>query len=187
MKKGKDGSLIWRGQAFGPVDGLAVGDCFGGEHSGEWEGRGRLEMSAKGLHRPMVAGIWGNVAEGGCYSLVMNGGYEDDFDEGSVFTYTGSGGRNFAGNKRTAPQSSNQSWANTYNAALLASYENSKPVRVFRGHKLDSPHAPSEAQGYRYDGLYDCVKAWDGPGESGFTVCKFRLERAPGQPPLPNA
>ena len=175
---------MWRGQSFGLVNGLNVGDCFGGEGSGEWEGRGRLEMSAKGFHRPMVAGIWGKP-EIGCYSLVMNGGYEDDFDEGDVFTYTGSGGRNLTGNKRTAPQSSNQSWANSYNAALLRSSESGQPVRVFRGHKLDSPYAPDEKEGYRYDGIYRCVKAWDGPGESGYTVCKFRLERVAGQAPLP--
>ena len=42
----------------------------------------------------------------GCQSIVLAGGYEDD--NGDVFTYTGSGGRNLSGNKRTAEQSSNQ-------------------------------------------------------------------------------
>ena len=79
----------------------------------------RLEMSAKGVHRPMVAGIWGNEALGGAYSLVMNGGYEvnpnltklpklsdPNSDTASrtimikvIFTYTGSGGRDLSGNK----------------------------------------------------------------------------------------
>lgn len=36
------------------------------------------------------------------------GGYEDDTDNGFEFTYTGSGGRDLSGNKRTADQSSDQ-------------------------------------------------------------------------------
>ena len=55
--------------------------------------------------RPHVAGIAGTATEG-CPSLVLGGGYEDDVDDGDSFTYTGSGGRDLSGNKRTAPQSS---------------------------------------------------------------------------------
>lgn len=36
------------------------------------------------------------------------GGYEDDVDHGVEFTYTGSGGRDLSGNKRTAEQSCDQ-------------------------------------------------------------------------------
>ncbi len=32
---------------------------------------------------------------------VLSGGYEDDKDEGEWFLYTGSGGRDLSGNKRT--------------------------------------------------------------------------------------
>jgi hypothetical protein len=34
-------------------------------------------------------------------SVVLSGGYEDDHDEGEWFLYTGSGGRDLSGNKRT--------------------------------------------------------------------------------------
>ncbi|KIK62389.1 hypothetical protein GYMLUDRAFT_164905, partial [Collybiopsis luxurians FD-317 M1] len=43
------------------------------------------------------------------------------------------------------------------------------PVRVIRGHTLDSPYAP--AQGYRYDGLYKVAKVLR--GKSGFLLCRF--------------
>ena len=36
------------------------------------------------------------------------GGYEDDVDNGETFTYTGAGGRDLSGNKRTAEQSCDQ-------------------------------------------------------------------------------
>ena len=37
-----------------------------------------------------------------------SGGYEDDEDRGETFTYTGAGGRDLSGNKRTAEQSCDQ-------------------------------------------------------------------------------
>lgn len=64
-------------------------------------------MSEAGVHRPPVGGIHGRENEG-CYSIVLSGGYEDDVDNGDEFLYTGSGGRNLSGNKRTAKQSSHQ-------------------------------------------------------------------------------
>ena len=39
---------------------------------------------------------------------MLAGGYEDDIDNGDEFTYTGSGGRDLSGNRRTAVQSSDQ-------------------------------------------------------------------------------
>jgi len=39
---------------------------------------------------------------------VLSGGYEDDVDNGDEFFYTGSGGRDLSGNKRTALQSCDQ-------------------------------------------------------------------------------
>jgi hypothetical protein len=42
------------------------------------------------LFRPWVAGIHGKAMIG-TYSIVLNGGYEDDLDNGSTFLYTGSG------------------------------------------------------------------------------------------------
>lgn len=54
-----------------------------------------------------MAGIHGRENEG-AYSIVLSGGYEDDEDNGDSFTYTGSGGRDLSGNKRTAEQSCDQ-------------------------------------------------------------------------------
>ena len=67
----------------------------------------RIQVSEEGVHRPPVAGIAGKAKEG-CQSIVLSGGYEDDEDNGEYFTYTGSGGRDLTGNKRTAGQSSDQ-------------------------------------------------------------------------------
>ena len=54
-----------------------------------------------------MAGIHGRENDGS-YSIVLSGGYEDDEDEGEEFTYSGSGGRDLSGNKRTAKQSYDQ-------------------------------------------------------------------------------
>jgi hypothetical protein len=54
-----------------------------------------------------VAGIHGRENEG-AYSIVLSGGYDEDIDDGEEFTYSGSGGRDLSGNKRTAKQSMDQ-------------------------------------------------------------------------------
>ena len=66
-----------------------------------------LKASEAGVHRPPVGGIHGREKEG-AYSIVLSGGYEDDMDNGDSFYYTGSGGRDLSGNKRTAGQSCDQ-------------------------------------------------------------------------------
>lgn len=66
-----------------------------------------VQASESGVHRPPVGGIHGREKEG-AYSIVLSGGYEDDLDEGDSFYYTGSGGRDLTGNKRTADQSCDQ-------------------------------------------------------------------------------
>ena len=66
-----------------------------------------LQASEAGVHRPPVGGIHGREKEG-AYSIVLSGGYEDDMDNGDSFYYTGSGGRDLTGNKRTAGQSCDQ-------------------------------------------------------------------------------
>lgn len=51
---------------------------------------------------------------------MLSGGYEDDVDNGDEFLYTGSGGRDLSGNKRTALQSCDQQLTryNRYNLYL---------------------------------------------------------------------
>ncbi|GMK54588.1 hypothetical protein CspeluHIS016_0111740 [Cutaneotrichosporon spelunceum] len=149
----------------------------------------RMDCSTDAAHAPTVAGISGN-AELGAWSVALSGGYPDDMDLGDVFTYTGSGGRDLKGtrdkpkNLRTAPQTFDQSFEHSYNAALKTSAETKKPVRVMRGFKLLSPYA--SAEGYRYDGLYIVERAWMAPGlTKTLRVCKYAFKRLPGQPPLP--
>ena len=71
-----------------------------------------LQASEAGVHRPPVSGIHGR-ADHGAYSIVLSGGYEDDEDNGDSFTYTGAGGRDLSGNKRTAEQSCDQKLTST--------------------------------------------------------------------------
>ena len=52
--------------------------------------------------------IFQGQSDKGCQSIVLAGGYEDDTDNGDEFVYTGSGGRDLSGNKRTAKQSADQ-------------------------------------------------------------------------------
>ncbi|EAU93010.2 hypothetical protein CC1G_06730 [Coprinopsis cinerea okayama7 len=166
-----------RFKIFGHIPGIEVGT---------WWAQ-RAQCSADGVHAPYVQGISGG--KNGAYSVALSGGYDDDVDMGYAFTYTGSGGRDLKGtpsnrkNLRTAPQSSDQTFENLANKALLKSTETKKPVRVIRGYKVPSKYAPYE--GYRYDGLYTVEKAWMERGLSGFLVCKYAFKRLPGQPPLP--
>ncbi|PSS37713.1 hypothetical protein PHLCEN_2v406 [Hermanssonia centrifuga] len=172
-------------RTYGAIPGVRVGTW--------WETRKACSIDA--IHAPWVAGI--SPGPDGCYSVALSGGYEDDVDVGEALyasqlfpphydlqriyhsTYTGSGGRDLKGTKnnpknlRTAPQSSDQSFNNTYNRSLQLSVETKKPVRVIRGYKLHSIYAPAE--GYRYDGLYTVEKAWmeKGLNSAGHKVCKF--------------
>ena len=85
------------GHHFGPIPGIEVGMSW----------QYRVQVSGAGIHRPPVAGIAGQPSFG-CQSIVLAGGYEDDVDNGDKFSYTGSGGRDLTGNKRTESQSFDQ-------------------------------------------------------------------------------
>ncbi|KAK0099046.1 hypothetical protein PV326_008360 [Microctonus aethiopoides] len=153
----------------------------------------RLQVSEAGVHRPHVAGIHGRESE--CaYSLVLSGGYEDDVDNGDEFIYTGSGGRDLSGNKRTAAQSSDQTLTKMNKALALnckakfndiigAAAENWRdgiPVRVVRSAKMrkhSQSHKYAPEQGFRYDGIYKVCKYFPEKGKSGFTVWRFILRR----------
>lgn len=85
--------------------------------------------------------------------FLLAGGYEGDVDLGERLTFSGAGGRALKGtdakpeNRRTAPQSANQSWETPMNASLRKSVETGKPIRVLRGFKGKSCFAPET--GYR--------------------------------------
>ncbi|CAZ81145.1 unnamed protein product [Tuber melanosporum] len=161
-------------KVFGPIRGIKVGHWW----------PSRLACSADAVHPPTVGGIYGGTTTG-AYSVAVSGGYEDDVDEGFRFTFTGSGGRDLKGtasnpkNLRTAPQSSDQTLTG-FNLALKVSCDTGNPVRVIRGFKATL--GPEE--GYRYDGLYKVLKAWQETGLSGFKVWKYAFKRIDGQAPL---
>ncbi|XP_043284364.1 E3 ubiquitin-protein ligase UHRF1-like [Venturia canescens] len=149
----------------------------------------RLGVSQAGVHRPRIGGIHGREKD--CaYSIVLSGGYEDNIDDGDEFIYTGSGGRDLSGNKRTAEQSCDQTLTRMNKALALncsakldstlgAEAENWKdgiPVRVVRKYnRREHKYAPKI--GYRYDGLYKVVKYFPETGKSGYSVWRYRLRR----------
>nr|F6UA42.2 RecName: Full=E3 ubiquitin-protein ligase UHRF1; AltName: Full=RING-type E3 ubiquitin transferase UHRF1; AltName: Full=Ubiquitin-like PHD and RING finger domain-containing protein 1; AltName: Full=Ubiquitin-like-containing PHD and RING finger domains protein 1 [Xenopus tropicalis] len=170
---------------YGPIPGVPVGTLW----------KFRVQVSESGVHRPHVAGIHGRSNDGS-YSLVLAGGYEDDVDNGSEFTYTGSGGRDLSGNKRTAEQSCDQKLTNMNRAlalncsapindkegAVAKDWRAGKPVRVVRNTKgkKHSKYAPED--GNRYDGIYKVVKYWPEKGKSGFLVWRYLLRRDDEEP-----
>lgn len=169
---------------FGPIPGVPVGTMW----------RFRVQVSESGVHRPHVAGIHGRSNDG-AYSLVLAGGYEDDVDNGNSFTYTGSGGRDLSGNKRTAGQSSDQKLTNTNRALALncnskisengaeaKDWRQGKPVRVVRNMKGGKHSKYAPAEGNRYDGIYKVVKYWPEKGKSGFLVWRYLLRRDDTEP-----
>ncbi|CAG5131053.1 unnamed protein product [Candidula unifasciata] len=165
---------------YGPIPGVEVGAMW----------KFRVQVSEAGVHRPHVAGIHGREDDG-AYSLVLSGGYEDDADEGQEFYYTGSGGRDLSGNKRTAEQSCDQTLTRMNKAlakncsapldnvkgAEAKDWRAGKPVRVVRNCKgrKHSDYAPEE--GNRYDGIYKVVKYWPEKGKSNFLVWRYLLRR----------
>ncbi|KAH6821234.1 Zinc finger RING family protein [Perilla frutescens var. hirtella] len=140
----------------------------------------RMEARQWGVHYPPIAGISGRKHYGS-QSIVISGGYEDDEDHGEWFIYTGSGGRDLDGNRRTNKlQSSDQEFKDG-NQALRVSCINGYPVRVIRSEKDNrSPYAPEE--GYRYDGVYRVEKCWRKAGMQRFLVCRYLLVRCDNEP-----
>lgn len=165
----------------GPIPGVDVGTCW----------MYRIQASEAGVHRPHVAGIHGRASD--CaYSLVLSGGYEDDIDNGDEFLYTGSGGRDLSGNKRTVKRQTRDQTLRLMNKALAlncnAKVDSDKgatskdwkagiPIRVIRNYKLGqhSRYAPTE--GNRYDGIYKIVKYWPEVGRSGYRIWRYMLRR----------
>ncbi|XP_062510114.1 E3 ubiquitin-protein ligase UHRF1-like isoform X2 [Corticium candelabrum] len=170
---------------FGAIPGVPVGTMW----------KYRVTCSESGVHRPHVAGIHGKEREG-AYSIVLAGGYEDDTDMGEDFTYTGSGGRDLSGNRRTAAQSSDQKLTRMNKALAMncdapiddksgaeaQNWKDGMPVRVVRSYKgrKNSKYAPED--GIRYDGLYKVVKYWPEQGQAGFLVWRYLLRRDDSSP-----
>ncbi|KAK8599573.1 hypothetical protein V6N13_077492 [Hibiscus sabdariffa] len=164
---------------FGPItaendpsrnQGVLVGEC--------WEDR--FECRQWGAHLPHISGIAGQ-SKYGAQSVALSGGYEDDEDHGEWFLYTGSGGRDLSGNKRTnKKQSFDQKFVNM-NEALRVSCKMGYPVRVVRSHKEKRSSYPPE-KGVRYDGVYRIEKCWRKVGKQGFKVCRYLFVRCDNEP-----
>jgi len=165
---------------FGPIPPEA--DPRGiGVQVGHWW-RDRLDCRQWGAHFPHVAGIAGQSGVG-AQSVVLSGGYEDDLDEGEWFLYTGSGGRDLSGNKRTSKVQSFDQTFDSMNRALKLSCEQGLPVRVVRSHKEKrSSYAPSEDTPVRYDGIYRIAKCWRKKGNQGFLMCRYLFVRCDNAP-----
>ncbi|KAL6011786.1 hypothetical protein ACLOJK_002251 [Asimina triloba] len=164
---------------FGPI--LAENDPIRnqGVLVGEsWEDR--MECRQWGVHRPHVAGIAGK-SKYGAQSVALSGGYQDDEDHGEWFLYTGSGGRDLSGNKRTNKEQSSDQQFKEKNEALRVSCTKGYPVRVVRSHKEKrSSYAPET--GVRYDGIYRIEKCWRKVGLQGFKVCRYPFVRCDNAP-----
>ncbi|KAH7447975.1 hypothetical protein KP509_01G130300 [Ceratopteris richardii] len=164
---------------FGPItsendpirgQGVLVGET--------WEDR--MECRQWGAHLPHVAGIAGQSGHG-AQSVALSGGYEDDEDHGEWFLYTGSGGRDLSGNKRTNDKQSFDQKFDKSNLALKVSCKRGYPVRVVRSHKEKrSSYAPET--GVRYDGIYRIEKCWRKPGIQGYKVCRYLFIRCDNEP-----
>ncbi|XP_025011894.1 E3 ubiquitin-protein ligase ORTHRUS 2 isoform X2 [Ricinus communis] len=164
---------------FGPIlaendpvreQGVLVGES--------WEDR--LECRQWGAHLPHVAGIAGQSTHG-AQSVALSGGYVDDEDHGDWFLYTGSGGRDLSGNKRTNKAQSFDQKFEKLNEALRVSCRKGYPLRVVRSHKEKrSSYAPET--GVRYDGIYRIEKCWRKNGMQGYKVCRYLFVRCDNEP-----
>jgi putative restriction endonuclease len=138
---------------FGHVPGVAEGAEFGS----------RAELAERKVHRPLQAGICGTV-ERGAESVVLSGGYEDDYDGVDEIIYTGHGGRDSKGRQVKDQEPTTQ------NLSLRTSWKAGAPVRVIRAKK--------EGRGYIYDGLYYVEQFWVDQGVSGHRIFRSKLVRA---------
>ncbi|KAL4298460.1 hypothetical protein S245_057817 [Arachis hypogaea] len=150
--------------------GVLVGDT--------WEDR--MDCRQWGAHFPHVAGIAGQKGFG-AQSVALSGGYVDDEDHGEWFLYTGSGGKDLSGNKRTNKTHSFDQKFDNMNEALRVSCQQGYPVRVVRSHKEKrSAYAPQF--GVRYDGVYRIEKCWRKKGIQGCLVCRYLFVRCDNEP-----
>ncbi|EIW84087.1 hypothetical protein CONPUDRAFT_163313 [Coniophora puteana RWD-64-598 SS2] len=152
----------------------------------EWPNREACRQDS--IHMPTMAGIQGTKKDG-AYSIVISNHYKDDMDYGSAIIYTGAGGRQKYSNKdptkriHFGPQIYDQTWDDWGNRALLKSKHTGKPVRVIRTSDCESKYAP--LTGLRYDGLYAVRSSWKERNADHLIICRYQLERLPGQAPIP--
>ncbi|CAI5932451.1 unnamed protein product [Closterium sp. NIES-65] len=167
------------GDFFGPITAEYDPERGTGVEVGEtWASR--LECRQWGAHLPHVAGIAGQ-SHHGAQSVALSGGYEDDEDNGEWFLYTGSGGRDLSGNKRTNKVHAFDQRFEKSNQALRLSCLKGYPVRVVRSEKeRRSSYAPQAC--VRYDGVYHIERCWRKKSKVGFLVCRYLFVRCDNSP-----
>ena len=124
--------------------------------------------------------------------IVLAGGFPEDLDSGNEFFYTGCGGRDLTGNKRTNKVQSFDQTLDRYNKAIAIScnakfndkigaesqdWKKGKPVRVLRSAKMAKYSKFAPKLGVRYDGIYKVVKYWPEKAKSGFIVWRYLFRR----------
>ncbi|WZZ23120.1 hypothetical protein YC2023_124507 [Brassica napus] len=157
----------------GLVPGVEIGDIF----------FFRFEMCLVGLHSPSMAGIDYLVIKGGdaeeeepiATSIVSSAYTENDRVNPDVLVYTGQGGHADK-DKEASDQKLERG-----NLALEKSLHRNNAVRVIRG--LNLKEATHRVKIYVYDGIYEIKEAWIEKGKSGHDTFKYKLVRAPNQPP----
>ncbi|KAI7784363.1 ydg sra domain-containing protein [Diaporthe eres] len=130
----------------------------------------------RGAHSGGVRGISGDP-EGGAFSIVVSGQYDEDLDEGDVLYYSGE-----AADKNENPH---EVIGRATNDSLVESYGNRQPVRVLRSASKGERHRHySPACGIRYDGLYTVVAVQNRHNAKGGLYQRFKLRRLGGQEDL---
>ena len=126
----------------------------------------RAELGSDGIHKPPQSGIW-NAGSDYAVSIVLSGGYVDDYDNGDEILYTGQGGRDEKG-RQVQDQELTRG-----NLGLFNSMKAIKPVRVTRGYQTKL----GPEKGYRYDGLYLVKRAFYEPSIDGPFIWRFELSK----------
>ncbi|KAF7347804.1 E3 ubiquitin-protein ligase ORTHRUS 5 [Mycena venus] len=173
-------------KTYGSIPGVEVGTW--------WETR--EGCSADAIHAPWVGGI--AVGKKGAYSVALSGGYADDVDWGYALCYlygiwsvaeTSRGTKASPLNLRTAPQSSDQTFENTFNRALKPEILRAPPTPKNPFASLEDTSSIRRTLLTKVIGMTDFTKskrqAWQEKGMEGFLVCKFAFKRLPNQAPLP--
>jgi putative restriction endonuclease len=150
---------------FGQIPGVSPGRTFSA----------RAELRAAGVHLPPMHGIQGSP-EDGADSIVLSGGYPDDEDLGDVIIFTGAGGQH----RLKRIQLEDQSFGDRWNAALVRSHLDARPVRVTSGNGK-TKKSPDK---YVYRGLYLVDDYWYKVGAEGFRMCRFKLVKTDDGTPL---
>eukprot|EP01012_Entosiphon_sulcatum_P003223 TRINITY_DN10937_c0_g1_i3.p2 TRINITY_DN10937_c0_g1~~TRINITY_DN10937_c0_g1_i3.p2 ORF type:complete len:418 (+),score=48.31 TRINITY_DN10937_c0_g1_i3:1028-2281(+) len=148
----------------------------------------RVHMSGSGYHRPPVGGISGSRSKPAT-SIVFAMSYSDDIDHGDTIIYTGSGGTDLSGNKRTSEQAHDQELT-IGNEALINAYNAMSPVRVIRDSKACKRAVQrgvttvAPENGLRYDGLYQVIDwRYVVSKNTRLRVFEYELRRVDTTPP----